>query len=139
MTATTAPRWTVPHETEGFTYVHLRWDVAKAWTLVADVAPDSHITVAEWAPALFGAPSPEAMLDPSRIYVGVGVDTAWCLTNDVDLTRPVLVVTRTLPNGGATVTLMIDGYHRLYRAWHDGVETLPAIMLTPEQERQARL
>lgn len=132
-------RWTVPHEVEGFTYVHLSWDVAKAWTLVADVEPGSHVTVAEWAPALFGAPSPEAMRDKSRIYVGVGVDTDWCLANDLDLTRPVLVVTRDLPNGGEAVTLMIDGYHRLYRAWHDGVETLPAILLTADQEREVRI
>lgn len=143
MTAVTEPRWTVPHPVEQFTYLHLAWDVAKAWDLVKDTEPSGQIDVAE-AARTFGAPTAADMLPPAdgspvtRIYVGVGVDTAWCLANEPDYTRPVLIARRPLPSGDE-VTMMIDGYHRLWRAWHDGVETLPGIVLTAEQERACRI
>lgn len=138
-TSTATAAWTVPHEVEGFSYLHLSWDVAKAWSLVAAQAPEGTIVVDDWARAMFRAPSAEAMLDPTRFYAfSVGVDTVWCLANDVDLTRPILIVSRPLSDG-EPVTIPIDGYHRLFRAWHDGVETLPAIVLTAEQEQEIRI
>ena len=138
-TATATAEWTVPHAAEEFTYLFMRWNVAKAWTLVAAQAPDGTIVVDDWARAMFRAPSAEAMLGKSVIYaLSVHVDTTWCLDNDVDLTRPILIVSVPLSDG-EPVTIPIDGYHRLWRAWHDGVETLPAIVLTAEQEQEVRI
>lgn len=139
MSATATAEWTVPHEIEGFTYLFKSWDVAKAWSLVAAQTPDGTIVVDEWARAMFRAPSAEAMLDKSRIYaLSVYVNTTWCLDNDIDLTRPILIASTPLSDGESLV-IPIDGYHRLWRAWHDGVETLPAIVLTAEQEQEVRI
>lgn len=138
MTTAVDTRWTVPHEFENFDYFHMRWDVAKAWALVAEQTATDTINVENFARAMFGAPSPEAMADKTRIYFGVGVDAAWCIENDLDLTRPVLVVSRPLSDG-EPITIPIDGYHRLYKAWHDGIESLPAILLTADQERKVRI
>ena len=130
--------WTVPHKVEGFTFLFKSWDVAKAWTLVAEQAPHGTIVVEEWARAMFRAPSAADMLDKSKIYaMSVHVDTAWCLDNDVDLTRPILIAS--VPMSDEMLTIPIDGYHRLWRAWHDGIETLPAIVLTTEQEQEIRI
>ena len=51
----------------------------------------------------------------------------------VDLERPVLIID--MGEGGH---MLIDGWHRLRRATDEGVETLPAYLLTAEQERECR-
>lgn len=143
--AVTEPRWTVPHQGEVFRFLFHAWDVAKAWDLVKDAEPSGHLNVADTARNAFGARTPADLMPqpiepgkPRTIYAGIHVDTDWCLANDLDLDRPLLIVRAPVPSGD-TVTMMIDGHHRLWRAWHDGVETLPGILLTAEQEQACRI
>lgn len=51
-----------------------------------------------------------------------------------DLTEPLLVVTH--PAAGRIV---VDGWHRVWRALDEGLDTLPAVVLDEDQERQIRL
>jgi hypothetical protein len=51
----------------------------------------------------------------------------------VDLATPVIVA-RT-PIG----VICIDGWHRIWRASQEGVETLPAVVLNESEERKARI
>lgn len=53
-----------------------------------------------------------------------------------DLTKPVFVAT--VEAGGEPAPLFIDGVHRLYRAWREGVATLPAYVLTVAESQQIR-
>jgi hypothetical protein len=51
-----------------------------------------------------------------------------------DLTTPALLGQISV-NGSSPAALLIDGIHRLYRAWRDGVPRLPAHLLTVEKTR----
>ncbi|TYB40800.1 hypothetical protein [Actinomadura chibensis] len=53
----------------------------------------------------------------------------------VDLSRPLLTVP--LPN--ADTRLVIDGWHRIHRAWTTGIHELPAIHLDAGDERACRI
>lgn len=53
----------------------------------------------------------------------------------VDLTKPVIVA----PIPGADGNLIIDGWHRVWKARITGVTSLPAVLLTPDEEHQVRL
>jgi hypothetical protein len=55
---------------------------------------------------------------------------------ETDLTKPVLVAT--LEAGGEPTALFIDGVHRLYRAWREGVASLPAYVLTVAETQQIK-
>ncbi|MCP2359799.1 hypothetical protein HD597_006819 [Nonomuraea thailandensis] len=52
----------------------------------------------------------------------------------VDLTRPLILV----PFEG-TGNIPIDGWHRIWKARREGIETLPALALTSEEEFRVRM
>ncbi|MBQ0906793.1 hypothetical protein [Micromonospora sp. U21] len=52
-----------------------------------------------------------------------------------DLTKP-LIVAQISVNKQPPATLLIDGTHRLYRAWREHIPRLPAYVLTVEETRQ---
>ncbi|MGI5281727.1 hypothetical protein ACQEVF_59300 [Nonomuraea polychroma] len=52
----------------------------------------------------------------------------------VDLTKPLIVAP--IPDAG---NLVIDGWHRIWKARKTGVETLPAHLLAPEEEYRVRI
>jgi hypothetical protein len=54
-----------------------------------------------------------------------------------DLTKPVIVA-HLLIDGVEPSPLLIDGTHRLYRAWREGVPQLPAYVLTVAESRQVQ-
>ncbi|MGN9811470.1 hypothetical protein ACTMSW_19200 [Micromonospora sp. BQ11] len=51
-----------------------------------------------------------------------------------DLTRP-LIVAHLSVDGAPTGPLLVDGTHRLYRAWREHVPRLPAYVLTVQETR----
>lgn len=68
------------------------------------------------------------------LVVNVDKDYAAC----ADLTQPIIVV-RYLTDAGDDIGLMvIDGWHRVYRARTEGRTHLPAYLLSPDAERAAR-
>lgn len=95
----------------------------------------------EWAIAM-AAP---ADIGPLGSYVGLApppagaialVDYSDRIDRDraaaVDLTQPILIVTIS----GAAMW-PIDGWHRIYRALSEGLDSLPALVLTPEATAEA--
>ncbi|MDT4995496.1 MAG: hypothetical protein QOH97_5388 [Actinoplanes sp.] len=54
-----------------------------------------------------------------------------------DLTKPVIVA-QVAVGERPPAPLLIDGTHRLYRAWREDRPRLPAYLLTPEESRQIR-
>lgn len=78
-------------------------------------------------------------LPPNRIAIGVTVDREHAAT--VDITKPVYVAELfhpTRPDESLGLRI-IDGWHRVYRARTEGLDTLPAIRIPDDIERAARL
>lgn len=63
----------------------------------------------------------------SPISVGPLFDPEHART--ADLRRPLILVTL-ITDSGDDVQLIADGSHRLYRAFHEGRDSLPALVLT---------
>jgi hypothetical protein len=77
--------------------------------------------------------------DPNRRTVSLIGPASHALDRDyattADLTKPVIVAQLSI-NGHPPVPLLIDGTHRLYRAWRERVPQLPTYLLTVEKTRQ---
>lgn len=56
-----------------------------------------------------------------------------------DLSVPIIVAPIAPESGQDNGSIVIDGWHRIYRARREGRDTLPALLLTPETERTARI
>lgn len=93
-----------------------RWDIAAALALIAAAPREAKtITVAPWLQFMG--------------VMRVNTDHA----AQVDLSIPLLLA----PFLGAY--MVIDGWHRLWRAEREGVERLPAYLLTAAEEKKIRL
>jgi hypothetical protein len=109
---------------EIFSMLAYQWDITAALALVEGRTPNATITVADaalWLPLIV-------------------INEAHAAT--VDLDKPVLIVPihdPKEPDAPFAGYLIIDGWHRIYRATHEGVETLVAHLLAVEEERQCRL
>ncbi|MFE0156519.1 ParB N-terminal domain-containing protein [Nonomuraea sp. NPDC059007] len=101
---------------EFFQMMAWRWDITKAKKLTQGRAPKGRIEPREWA----------GMLQ----LVSINHEHA----TQTDLSEPLIVAT--VPNGGM---LIIDGWHRLYKALTTGVTELSAIVLTAEEELACRM
>ncbi|MER7365988.1 hypothetical protein [Nonomuraea wenchangensis] len=109
---------------EIFSMLAYRWDITAALALVEGREPNASIGVtdaARWLPLIV-------------------IDQGHAAT--VDLNKPVLVVAVHDPAKPGTPFagyLTIDGWHRIHRATQEDVATLPAHLLTAEEEKQIRL
>jgi hypothetical protein len=54
---------------------------------------------------------------------------------EADLTRPLLAV----PIPDVQTPLVIDGWHRIHRALESGIDELPAVLLSAQDERACRI
>ncbi|MFC7582499.1 hypothetical protein ACFQYP_00820 [Nonomuraea antimicrobica] len=98
------------------------WDVTAALELIEGRQANRHINVDDWADLL-------------RF---VSIDENHVTT--VDLSKPILLAPLPDPSTGQPgLEMPIDGWHRLSRALTERVTTLPAIALTPEEERKVRI
>jgi hypothetical protein len=95
---------------QGYGY---RFVIGKALRLLAGRTPNNQVVVAECA-------------DMLRM---VGINKQHALGPDIDLTKPLIVVWFPHLNGG----MVIDGWHRIYRATVEGVAELPSYLLTLEE------
>jgi hypothetical protein len=103
-------------ERDTFSFGQYAWDV----TAAAAVAAELPVRTFEVQSAL-------------QVLPFIRVDKAHAAT--VDLKDPVLMVyVKELDS-----TLIIDGWHRVWRAWDQGVRELPCKLLTEAQEAQVRL
>ncbi|MBN6056676.1 hypothetical protein JYK22_32410, partial [Nonomuraea sp. RK-328] len=101
---------------ELFQLMAWRWSVTTAKEFVEGRTPNATLAVADWVGML-------------RLLV-VDEDHAEC----VDLADPLIAVS--MPTGGL---LIIDGWHRVHKALASGRSTLPAHVLTVEEERACRI
>lgn len=75
------------------------------------------------------------------------VNREYARSSAVDVTRPLLFVlvadretaSPEVKASGFPEAALIDGVHRLYKAVHLGLTTLPAVFLEPDEERRVRL
>ncbi|GAA1771966.1 ParB N-terminal domain-containing protein [Nonomuraea bangladeshensis] len=101
---------------EFFQMMAWRWDITTAKKLTRARTPQGRIDPREWAGML-------------RL---IAINTEHAA--EVDLAEPLIVAT--VPNGGM---LIIDGWHRLYKALTMEVAELPAVVLTAEEEVACRI
>lgn len=103
-------------EDEVFRFLTTRWNVSEGQRLAeaAGIVGNHRLNVNAWA-NLLG-------------LIGIDAEHA----KQVDLSKPVLV--GHTPGGESPI--LIDGWHRLYRAKQEGLEWLPATLLTVEQNEQ---
>ncbi|MEV4285465.1 ParB N-terminal domain-containing protein [Nonomuraea bangladeshensis] len=101
---------------EVFQMMAWRWNITTAKKLASARAPQGRIEPTEWAGMLR-----LVAIDPHHAA-------------EVDLSEPLIVAT--VPNGGM---LIIDGWHRLYKALTMDVAELPAVVLTAEEELACRI
>jgi hypothetical protein len=113
------------------------FSIDEAETLIADQPREpGSLNVAAWANAYglthIDDPDPRtiSLIGPTRD----GLNREYAM--GTDLTKPVLVAT--LEAGGEPTRLLIDGVHRLYRAWREGVASLPAYVLTVAETQQIK-
>ncbi|RBQ15333.1 hypothetical protein DP939_36445 [Spongiactinospora rosea] len=104
-------------EIEVFHLLAWRWNITAAKGFAAGRTPKGTLAPAEWA-ALLSL----ITIDPDHAA-------------NVDLSEPVIAVP--VPDAGGP--LVIDGWHRIYKALTTGTDRLPAILLTPEEERICRI
>lgn len=76
------------------------------------------------------------MSHTQRLLV-VEVDHQYAATTD--LTKPIILVRFVTDSGTDCGLLLIDGWHRVYRARCEGRTHLPAYLLSPATERIARI
>jgi hypothetical protein len=91
------------------------WDIQKAKELVKDREPDGTVSpnnLDAWGDAIY-------------------IDKEYAMT--VDLSRPLIVAHI------AGDYLLIDGWHRMYRARQEGVEQLKAHLLSEDDEAKVRI
>lgn len=118
---TTAPP---QQDREIFRMLAYSWDITAALDLVHGREPNATIKVSDAAPWL-----------PSIV-----INKAHAAT--VDLSKPLIVVPihdPDDPDEAFAGYVTIDGWHRIYRAVNEAVETLNAHLLTSDEERQIRL
>ncbi|MBB5871947.1 hypothetical protein F4553_005326 [Allocatelliglobosispora scoriae] len=129
---------TGPHREQWFHYYRWVFAVHTAMELIdAAPRPTRLLNVPTWAET-FGLtrldnpqPNTIALLGPAPD----AFDRDYAMATD--LTKPVIVA-HLLINGVEPALLLIDGTHRLYRAWREGVPQLPAYVLTVAESRQVQ-
>jgi hypothetical protein len=101
---------------EFFQMMAWRWNITAAKKITQGRMPEGRIEPRDWA----------GMLQ----LIVIDTDHA----THVDLSGPLIVAP--VPNGGM---LIIDGWHRLYKALKIGVPELSAVVLTAEEELACRM
>jgi hypothetical protein len=125
------------HQEQWFHFGPWVFSIDAAQTLIAAAPRDTvALDVKAWATAYGPPPRRPAPHGghPHRPRPGT-VDRLYAMRTD--LTRPVLLG-RISVNGSPPAALLIDGVHRLYHAWREGVPRLPAYLLTAEETLRIR-
>ncbi|GLW98788.1 hypothetical protein [Microtetraspora sp. NBRC 16547] len=104
-------------DVETFRLLAWTWDVSTAKKYAAGRTPNAQLQPRNW----------------TALLALVVIDEAHAET--VDLAEPLIAVPASLGGG----PLVIDGWHRIHKALAIGVERLPVIMLTREEEYACRI
>jgi hypothetical protein len=115
-----------------------RWCITRAKELLEvheSVATfHEHASLAGMDELLPLKPAPQGYL--KLVEVKVNVEYAMTKT---DLNKPIIVAPVSSPSGEFFGWMVIDGWHRVYRALSEGRETLPAYLLNTAAEEAIRI
>ncbi|MEV0943982.1 hypothetical protein AB0I90_26860 [Micromonospora wenchangensis] len=124
---------TSPRPQQWFHFGPWVFSIHAAEALIAAQPRDTRpIDVPSWA-AAFGLTHLD---EPHRSSVSLigptsdGLDRVYAMSTD--LAKPIIVAQPSV-NGHPPAPLLIDGAHRLYRAWRKQMPQLPTWLLTPEE------
>ncbi|MFI5489239.1 hypothetical protein [Micromonospora echinaurantiaca] len=125
---------TGPRQPQWFHFGPWVFSIDAAQALIATTPRDNRsLDVATWATA-YGL---TRLDEPHRVNLigptSTGLNRAYAMTTD--LSKP-LIVAQLDVTGHPPSPLLIDGIHRLYRAWREHVPRLRAYLLTAEETRQ---
>jgi hypothetical protein len=116
-----------------FVFGAFLFNVDRALATVAEAPRETRpIRVADWA-RFFGFDLSED--DGIALFAPRYLDPDYAMTTDLD--EPVLISTLR-GDEGRRYPLLIDGTHRIYKAFALGVETLPAYVLSDEESLAIR-
>jgi hypothetical protein len=113
---------------ETFHFFMLRWDVVRARYVIQQTHKQIGTLRVKGAACVYGLDKPQT--DES----GVRVDEARAMSDAIDTTIPVILA---LTESGSP--LLIDGLHRLYRAFREGKDIIPCYALTSQEEKECRI
>lgn len=126
-------------EAEGSRVQHFQFgpwifDVNKAHAMIAETPRETRqLPVQPWA-RFYGLDSTEEQRF-SLFWPSANLDKDYAMTTD--LSEPVLIATLR-NNDGEDFPLLIDGTHRLYRAYAEGIAELPAYVLSADETLAVR-
>ncbi|MGH3861637.1 hypothetical protein [Actinokineospora sp.] len=138
-TQPSTPRPGTPHPSthlgcQTFRFLTMRWCKTAAAELIAadlDAAELVDAGIGSLAAFLPGWRTPGAI---SLIQIDVDHDHAM----STDLDRPIIAVRIVSDSGQGYGSIVIDGWHRVYRALAEDRTTLPALVLSAAAEKAAR-
>jgi hypothetical protein len=124
------------HPAQWFRFGGWIFDVDRAQALLSKKPREPRpLTVMPWV-RQYGL---DLLDEPNRVPIlGIGPDFDREYAMTTDLTSPLIVATLHLPGSGNS-SLLIDGTHRLYRAYREHVAELPAYVLDVNESLAIRL
>lgn len=129
------------HEYEVWQSIGREFDVCKAWSMIAEQGErEVYRTSVKNFYDTFLSDTDNESGDSFSLFQYY-VDKEKAMHHDIDTTIPVLVAKALLNiNDPAedwnVFTQFIDGVHRMYKAYHIGLETMPVFLLTVEETAQ---
>lgn len=104
------------------------FNIRKALKLTENRRPNGWINVAEWTRLSFA--------DPSSLWKAE-VDEVYAMSDQVDISRPLILAK--LPSVYRTGEILIDGCHRLFKAYKKGKDRLAVHRLTLAESEECMM
>lgn len=122
------------HRYEEHHFLVTRWDVVKARYLIQQTNKRLDTLTVKSAAKAYGFDKPQSM--DSLYYV----DPVRAMSDAIDPDIPViLALIARERQGEPPIPILIDGYHRLYKAYREERIRIPCYALMPEEEQACRL
>jgi len=119
---------------EMFEFVMSSFDVGKAKEIIHNKPRPVHNMSLEGLKTLIPKRPVPVKGGGFTMHPGIGVNWAEIDKEDIDLTFPVIVVTR---KDGSY--LPIDGWHRMAKAMDKGIMSLPAVLLDAKESKEVTI
>lgn len=144
---TIKPRYGVKNRNEEFVFVSREFDVSAAWRLIAKDRKTDSVNVPKlyedflkdndfdfFADSNFTERDEKGARRMIRSFslFGINISKPKAMSDEVDITVPVLVAP-IIVDDVVKSHMVIDGWHRVYKAHKQGVESLPAFVLTVKE------
>lgn len=147
---TVKPLYGVKRQDEWFTFAFREFDVAAAWRLIekgremktisTESAYDYYLKDNDFdfnAESNWSEPNDRGGRRMIKMpsLIGVTIDIKKAMSDEVDYSVPLLVAP-IFAEGKFAGHVVIDGWHRAYKAYKQGVKELPAFVLTEKEAKQ---